>query len=125
MVTAMEMKSIIAVSAENNKACEVTGVLLYNGITFLQVLEGKKENVKSLYQKIAIDERHSAITTIFREDIEARIFSEWSMKLKIVASSAEALPDWIEEIEDVVAEFPPIPPSNLKSVLTSYDTVRA
>lgn len=124
-ITAAALKEIIAQSAANNKALDVTGVLLFNGITFLQVLEGDDANVNGLYKKIASDERHSAVTTIFRENIKSRVFSEWSMKLKIVNSSADALPSWISEIEEVVAEFPPIPPSSLKSVLTSYDTVRA
>jgi len=74
-----ELLSILKVSRENNASKDVTGLLLYKGGNFMQVLEGPDEVVNDLYEKIKLDSRHKDVSLISREQISARQFSSWEM----------------------------------------------
>lgn len=63
----------------NNTRIGVTGVLLYVGTSFLQVLEGEAEAVESLYERVAEDDRHGAVTLLLRRIVPVRGFGKWSM----------------------------------------------
>ena len=74
-----ELLDILKVSRENNISSEVTGLLLYKGGNFMQVLEGPDEMVTALYEKIKTDPRHKDVSVISREQIQARQFHAWEM----------------------------------------------
>jgi hypothetical protein len=74
-----ELMDILKVSRENNISSEVTGLLLYKGGNFMQVLEGPDEMVTALYEKIKTDPRHKDVSVISREQIQARQFHAWEM----------------------------------------------
>ncbi|MBK9207916.1 MAG: BLUF domain-containing protein [Anaerolineales bacterium] len=46
-----ELMDILKVSRENNSVSDVTGLLLYKGGNFMQVLEGPEDVVNALYEK--------------------------------------------------------------------------
>ena len=62
-----------------NTKIEITGMLLYKGGNFLQMLEGEKEIVEALFQTIKKDPRHKDIVTVMEDETEKRIFETWSM----------------------------------------------
>jgi hypothetical protein len=62
-----------------NKTSEVTGMLLYKGGKFLQVLEGDETVVEALYQKIVRDSRHRAAEVLLVGQRPVRQFPDWSM----------------------------------------------
>ena len=66
-------------SAKNNRAKELSGLLVLSGETFLQVLEGPSEAVNDLYAKIIAYPRHTKLRLLSFEPIASRQFSEWSM----------------------------------------------
>jgi hypothetical protein len=74
-----ELLDILKVSRDHNKALDITGLLLYKGGNFMQVLEGPDEVVNSLYEKIKLDPRHKDVTVISSEQISARQFPAWEM----------------------------------------------
>ena len=78
-VTQDELLSILKKSRINNLAAGVTGVLCYSGGVFLQVLEGGREPVSSLYNRIAGDTRHKQVVLLAYEEIGERSFVGWSM----------------------------------------------
>ena len=78
-MTDQELKDILAVSRENNSKLGITGMLLYRDGFFIQVLEGEKEVVNQLYEKISEDERHANILKVYQETSKARSFEDWSM----------------------------------------------
>ncbi len=78
-VTQDELLSILKKSRINNLAVGVTGVLCYSGGVFLQVLEGGRESVSALYNKIAGDSRHKQVVLLAYEEIGERSFVGWSM----------------------------------------------
>jgi hypothetical protein len=47
----------------------------------MQVLEGGREPVSTLYNRIAADPRHERVTILSFEDISERYFSGWTMGL--------------------------------------------
>ena len=74
-----ELKQLLAKARENNESLGITGMLLFHEGSFIQALEGNKESVEKLYEKIGLDQRHSETRVIFRGELEERDFETWSM----------------------------------------------
>ena len=62
-----------------NREQNVTGVLLHDDGSFLQVLEGEESVVSATFEKIAADSRHGKVQVLSRRPIEQRTFGDWSM----------------------------------------------
>ena len=80
-IGADDLAAILRVSKANNPASGVTGVLCFclsSGI-FMQVLEGGRDAVSSLYHRIAQDPRHRDVALLSYEEIGERSFASWSM----------------------------------------------
>ena len=75
------LENIISSSKKNNPELGITGCLLTGRNSFLQLLEGPKQTVDTLYLKISADSRHKNILKLNDEVIGKRLFSSWSMKL--------------------------------------------
>ena len=63
----------------NNRASDITGMLLYGNGTFLQVLEGEDEVVDKLAETISKDPRHADVEFLSRREIEHRDYADWGM----------------------------------------------
>lgn len=75
-----ELEEIGAISGRNNQQKNITGVLIYFGELFFQIIEGEDETLAELYEKILADPRHTDIVCLKTEpDIAERHFPEWSM----------------------------------------------
>lgn len=70
---------ILKQSWENNPTLGITGLLCFTSKVFVQALEGSREAVSHLYNKIARDERHNDITILLFEEIVERKFGSWTM----------------------------------------------
>ncbi len=57
----------------------ITGLLLFDGAHFVQVLEGERDDVIALMQKIEHDHRHFAVTRLHEGSVEARHFQTFSL----------------------------------------------
>jgi hypothetical protein len=73
------IESLLQQSRRNNTALGITGVLCHGGDVFLQALEGGRDPVNALYNKIVVDRRHRQVTLLSYEDIFERRFSGWTM----------------------------------------------
>lgn len=73
------LEEILEQSRLNNAKAGITGMLLYEGGAFFQVLEGEEATIDSIYKKIKKDSRHERVTKLISEPIEERAFGEWSM----------------------------------------------
>jgi hypothetical protein len=80
-VNADALAAIVKRSKEHNPRVGVTGVLCFctNAHVFLQVLEGGRDSVSALYNRIAQDPRHRDVALLSYEEIGERNFSSWSM----------------------------------------------
>ena len=63
-------------ASEYNNKTSVTGMLLYQDGTFMQMLEGEKKTVLNLYDKIQTDARHKGIITILQGKYSRKEFPE-------------------------------------------------
>lgn len=63
----------------NNRAEGITGLLMYGGECFMQVLEGESGSVGTMLQRISKDPRHHDIVLVEDVEAERRLFGEWSM----------------------------------------------
>jgi FAD-dependent sensor of blue light len=71
----------ISMSSEpSNDAAGISGVLLASETHFLQVIEGKFEDVNALFRRIFRDDRHSELSIISFSVIDARLFHGWGMR---------------------------------------------
>ena len=75
-----DVTDIINASIQNNPSKNITGCLIEGKNSFLQILEGPYDAIKSLYKIISEDNRHTNVTRLCDESIETRLFSDWSMK---------------------------------------------
>ncbi|MES3021963.1 MAG: BLUF domain-containing protein [Pseudomonadota bacterium] len=66
-------------SREFNPPHGITGVLCHTDTVFMQVLEGGRGAVNSLYAKILGDARHSDVILLHYEEINERRYSGWTM----------------------------------------------
>jgi hypothetical protein len=73
------IESILAQSRENNPAAGITGVLCHGGDVFMQVLEGGRDPVNALYNRIVRDPRHQRVTLLHYGEIAERRFGAWTM----------------------------------------------
>ena len=79
-----DLPPLLEHARSHNATHDLTGMLLYVGGSFFQVLEGAAEVVETLLGSIRRDPRHSRFTLIINEPIAARDFSDWSMGFSMV-----------------------------------------
>lgn len=73
------MTELLHGSRLRNEALGVSGLLVAKGGRFMQLLEGPAWSVDDRFAAIARDPRHTELTSLIREDIDARRFDGWSM----------------------------------------------
>ena len=74
-----QVQEILASSRRNNPGLGLTGVLIYGGGLFMQVLEGPDANVLRMYTRILDDKRHLDSQIVHISPSTERIFPKWSM----------------------------------------------
>ncbi len=101
MINDREIVSIVNTSRINNARLGITGILLYNAGSFMQLIEGEAETIENLYYKISQDPRHNSIKMLLRETITHRNFSDWQMGYRNIENlksiSPEVLSPFMEE----------------------------
>ncbi|MEP6876518.1 MAG: BLUF domain-containing protein [Burkholderiales bacterium] len=73
------LSAILKKSTASNPKHGITGVLCFSGEVFLQVLEGGRSQVSTLYNRIAADPRHHDVVLLTYEEIAERRFAGWAM----------------------------------------------
>lgn len=59
------VEGILETSRSRNPAIGITGILCYSGDTFIQVLEGGRDEVCELYNAIIGDPRHTHVRLLW------------------------------------------------------------
>ena len=73
------IESILETSRVNNSRVGVTGALMFNSGCFAQVLEGPREAVEAVFERIQQDERHGDVSLLAFGPVADRAFETWSM----------------------------------------------
>jgi hypothetical protein len=74
-----ELAQLLMHARGNNTRLGVTGMLLYEAGSFLQVLEGDEAVLENLLQRIGLDKRHKRVITLLRREVDVRHFGDWAM----------------------------------------------
>lgn len=110
----VNLNAILAVARRNNSANDITGLLMFNGKRFLQVLEGPSEAIDATFERIRRDPRHRGQVLLARKTIPQREFGDWSMGFRDRAQEDSGVV--YETICAKVADANP----NLRAELTAF-----
>ena len=86
--TSLDLDDLLRKSRTNNTAANVSGFLFFDGLYFVQALEGQRCDVSNTYHRIVTDTRHKNLILITSMEIRSRLFAGWSMGLHQGASLA-------------------------------------
>ena len=73
------IESILEKSRRNNPRQGLTGILCFSDDLFIQVLEGGRDAVCTLFDTIIRDKRHQQVRILAFEEIRERRFASWTM----------------------------------------------
>lgn len=100
-------KRILDKAAINNKQLNITGMLIYKAGIFLQILEGKRTDVETLMGRIVFDKsNHENIKVLLKQNLEERVFPNWSMAYKEIDNSALSLIESVLPWQKIAKSYP-------------------
>jgi|GEM_PF-5935096 len=101
-----DFRKIEEISVRNNRMQEIYGVLVTDGRRIIQVLEGQRNSIEQLMEKIYNDPRHHSVK-IFAEDTTEEIsFKQWFMNVIDVKNRPANMQTTFEAMFDVFANAP-------------------
>lgn len=79
-----DLVSLLQQSRPYNATAGITGILLINQGSIVQVLEGNRNLIEALYKRIEADQRHTDLIKVVDGPIQERSFAGWSMGCKSI-----------------------------------------
>jgi hypothetical protein len=104
-VTLEDLTELCRSSSLHNESSRVSGLLVYDGKRFMQVIEGDITSIRPLMDRIAADRRHKKIDYLADESLAARQFGTWALAcvgLGQNSTTAELLAD----VKTIVCDVP-------------------
>jgi hypothetical protein len=114
-----ELPAILDISQRNNRLAGVTGILLFDGIRFLQALEGDERCVDSTFERIRADARHRSAVVLSRLSVASREFGSWDMAYEDNMSAPGAV-SLFKAVDALVA---PVENRNTRELFRSFARV--
>jgi hypothetical protein len=90
-----ELHDIHREARQLNALDGISGLLVFDGARFLQIVEGAPDAIDSLVERLRRDSRHSAFEIRDERDVAERSFPDWSMELVRVSAGYLAARDEI------------------------------
>jgi hypothetical protein len=106
-MTRADLASMLRECQMRNINSHITGLLLRIDNVFLQYFEGPEEAVTRLWSRILADPRHVAPLCLYREPIQRRLFTHWSMAFSDLTSPALRQGPSDELLQHVLNDPPP------------------
>ena len=82
----LDLELLLKDIRSKNQEKKITGLLLYNNGSFIQVIEGEKETIQSVFSIIKNDLRHSNVVKLHEDNIEKRAFPDWCMGFRKISN---------------------------------------
>lgn len=114
-LTARELNAIHQSARHSNALDGITGILIFNGVNFLQVLEGSSNAVEAMLERLRRDPRHSSLEVRDHRRIDRRQFPQWSMELVRVDT------DWQDAQADLDKVLPPTVDPDVRALILRMD----
>ena len=106
-----DLDAILATARRNNAAMRVTGAMMLSNMYFAQVLEGPPDAVKEIFERIRMDDRHTAVEVLDVCDVAMRAFDAWTMgfvedsaDFDAVAADPEAAHRLVERLREALLQ---------------------
>jgi len=105
-----EIARIVRASRVNNAAAGLTGVMMFDGSLFCQIIEGPEKTARDMIARIARDPRHTAFQPLHHGPVSpSRRFDAWHVGI-LAPSGPSPLLEFrslrgLEAIEHLVAVF--------------------
>lgn len=112
-----ELQRILVASRRNNGRDGITGFLFFDGLRFLQALEGDAEKVTAAVARIKADPRHCGVVILSRREVDAREFGDWSMESRGAPTREDAM---LARVADLTANAAPA----VQATFNSFAQVR-
>ena len=77
--SAARLGEIVGPARWSNKCNDVSGMLLYTGVHFLEILEGEESVLNEMWSRLELDDRHASLVRIGDEACNERRFADWKM----------------------------------------------
>lgn len=75
-----ELFALLKKARANNIKHQITGLLLYDDMSFMQLMEGDRTSVEDIFEnRIKPSRLHTRVTLLAHREIEERNFENWSM----------------------------------------------
>ena len=84
---ASDLEAIHRTAREVNALEGITGLLVFNGTHFLQIIEGAPDAIDELVERLRRDPRHCGFEVRDERTIDQRSFPDWSMEMVRVSAS--------------------------------------
>lgn len=92
---------IIATAHRHNPLHGITGLLVFGSGVFFQWIEGPREPMQFLMDKIRADTRHERVVVLSEsEEVRERLFPNWDMERVDADDIREVLQDALESTQD-------------------------
>lgn len=100
-----DLEDIHRTARDQNALDGITGLLVFNGTHFLQIIEGSEKGIDDLVDRLRRDPRHTGFEIRDRRKVDVRSFPEWSMELvRVKASYFEARETIADRLPDSVPD---------------------
>lgn len=91
-----DLSHLVACARRNNVRDGITGILLTGKRGFVQVIEGPRMAVLSLFDRLESDPRHNNLVLLHKGDTQLRAFPEMPLSL------CKASPDALRQLESAM-----------------------
>lgn len=105
-ITEDAINDVLKSAEKKNPPLDITGLLVYGGGVFAQILEGPEHSVLQKYVSILTDRRHRNCRIVYITTTGERIFKDISM------AALEALPMELEHIAELDAHRKDVVPAD-------------
>jgi len=101
-----DLNNILTCARTRNPENGITGILFYDQGKFIQIIEGEKQNLHDLIERLKTDPRHTNLEILIDSPIAQRELTDWNMEAFDISSHIGK--DWglLTEFRDAyVASF--------------------
>ncbi len=95
-----DFRNILNEANQRNEELGLTGLLAFNGLNFMQILEGAPDSVNCCIQLIEADPRHDGLVIFDRCETKQRQFPDWQMAGILINQESE---DTVSELDELLS----------------------
>lgn len=125
-MSASELGDILDTARQRNQVMGLSGLLVFTGEHFMQLLEGERHAVETVFASICLDNRHNGVVKLVAEPAQARACPDWAMALQ-TPQGAQITPEqaFVANDDAIREALPDTMPGDLRLLFQSFRSVMA